>query len=96
MIPHVPSAQIQPIPDDAMNVDEIEAEKMDASEDAAADKRGGGRQQRDKRTTNEDDDSADEDDAMNGNTAGGEKRKNNENYKNLIAKKRLNETDSKV
>lgn len=95
MIPHVPSVQMQTIPDDAMNVDEIEGEKMDASEDAAADKRGGGRVQKDKRT-GDDEESADEDDAMNG--GGGEKRKNSENYKNLITKKRLNDTsaDQKV
>lgn len=98
MIPHVPSAHMQPIPDDAMNVDEAESERMDASEDAAADKRGGSRAQRDKRTTNDnDDESADEDDAMNGSGAAAEKRKNTENYKNLITKKRLNEpADSKV
>jgi len=90
MIPHVPSVQMQTIPDDAMNVDEIDSEKMDASEDAAADKRGGGRVQKDKRT-GDDEESADEDDAMNGGGAG-EKRKNSENYKNLITKKRLNDT----
>lgn len=95
MIPHVPSAQMQNIPDDAMNVDEIEAEKMDASEDAAADKRGGSRAQKDKRT-NDDDESADEDDdGMNGNA--GEKRKNSENFKSIITnKKRINEIDTKV
>lgn len=95
MIPHVPSVQMQTIPDDAMNVDEIDSEKMDASEDAAADKRGGGRVQKDKRT-GDDEESADEDDAMNGGGAG-EKRKNSENYKNLITKKRLNDNaDQKV
>jgi histone deacetylase 1/2 len=89
MLPHVPSVQMQAIPDDAMNVDEIEGEKMDASEDAAADKRGGGRMQRDKRVvSNEDDMSGDEeDDGLNG-----EKRKNNENYRNMINKRRLNDT----
>lgn len=55
MIPHAPGVQMVPIPDDAMNVEENEAEEMDAAEDAAADKRGGSQMARDKRITNDQD-----------------------------------------
>lgn len=55
MIPHSPGVQMTAIPDDAMNIEENEAEQMDASEDANADKRGGGQIQRDKRITNDQD-----------------------------------------
>jgi histone deacetylase 1/2 len=84
MIPHTPSVQMQTIPDDSMNVDEIEAEQMDTAEDANADKRGGGQMARDKRISNDQDlsDSENED---------GEKRKNTENYKSAN-KKKLNDT----
>ena len=55
MIPHAPGVQMVPIPDDAMNVEENEAEEMDAAEDAAADQRGGSQMARDKRITNDQD-----------------------------------------
>ena len=85
MIPHVPSVQMQAVPEDAMNIDEQDAEAMDAGEDAAADKRGGSQKAKDKRIANDQDmsDSETEDD--------GGKRKNNENYKTILNKKRANE-----
>ena len=49
MIPHAPGVQMTAIPDDAMHVEENEAEQMDAAEDAAADKRGGSDMAKDKR-----------------------------------------------
>lgn len=55
MIPHAPGVQMTSIPDDAMNVEEAEAEQMDAAEDAAADKRGGSRMHKDKRVSNDQD-----------------------------------------
>lgn len=55
MIPHAPGVQMTAIPDDAMHVEENEAEEMDAAEDAAADKRGGSQMARDKRITNDQD-----------------------------------------
>lgn len=87
MIPHAPGVQMQTIPDDAMNIDENDAEQMDAAEDAAADKRGGSQRAKDKRIAN-DQDLSDSDDE---NPNVGEKRKNSENYKSLINKKRLND-----
>lgn len=88
MIPHAPSVQMTAIPDDAINMEENEAEQMDASEDANADRRGGGQIQKDKRIVNDQDmsDSDTEDDAL--------KRVKNENHKNSIAKKRVH--DEKV
>jgi histone deacetylase 1/2 len=64
MIPHAPGVQMQNIPDDAMNVEENEAEQMDAAEDANADKRGGSQLSKDKRISNDQDisDSEHEDD----------------------------------
>jgi len=64
MIPHAPGVQMQNIPDDAMNVEENEAEQMDAAEDANADKRGGSQMSKDKRISNDQDisDSEHEDD----------------------------------
>ena len=38
MLPHVPGVQMTDIPNDLMNVEEAEAEQMDASEDANCDK----------------------------------------------------------
>lgn len=75
MLPHVPGVQMTDIPNDMMNVEEAEAEQMDASEDANADKRGGGQIEKDKRISNDLDvsESDDEDDP--------EKKKNNQNYK---------------
>jgi histone deacetylase 1/2 len=84
MLPHAPSVQMQTVPDDAMNVDEAEAEASDAQEDTQSDKRSTERT-KDKRIANDNDysDSEDEDD-----------RKHNENYKqNMTAnKKRLHES----
>jgi histone deacetylase 1/2 len=91
MIPHVPSVQMQAVPDDAMNIDEQEAEAMDAGEDAAADKRGGSQIAKDKRITNDQDlsESEDDDEAA---ASRAEKRKNNENYKTILNnKKRVSE-----
>ena len=81
LIPHAPGVQMQAIPDDIMNVDEQEAEALDAAEDTNPDKRSS--EAKDKRIANDRDlsDSEDEDD-----------RKNNENYKNVGNKKRLHET----
>lgn len=87
MIPHAPGVQMQAIPDDAMNIDEGDAEQMDAAEDASADKRGGSQRAKDKRITH-DQDMSDSDDE---NPHVGEKRKNNENYKSLMNKKRIND-----
>jgi histone deacetylase 1/2 len=91
MIPHVPSVQMQAVPDDAMNIDEQEAEAMDAAEDAAADKRGGSQRAKDKRIANDQDlsDSEDEDGTRN------EKRKNNENYKTILNNKKRVSEDGK-
>lgn len=84
MLPHAPSVQMQTVPDDAMNVDEAEAEASDAQEDTQSDKRSTERM-KDKRIANDNDysDSEDEDD-----------RKHTENYKqNMTAnKKRLHES----
>jgi histone deacetylase 1/2 len=82
LIPHAPGVQMQAIPDDIMNVDEQEAEALDAAEDTNPDKRSS-QIAKDKRIANDRDmsDSEDEDD-----------RKNNENYKNVGNKKRLHET----
>jgi hypothetical protein len=73
---------MQAIPDDIMNVDEQEAEALDAAEDTNPDKRSS-QAAKDKRIANDRDmsDSEDEDD-----------RKNTENYKNVGNKKRLHET----
>jgi histone deacetylase 1/2 len=79
MIPHVPSVQMQSIPDDAMNVEEHEAAQLDAEEDANADKRGGGRMANDKRIVRDDEDYLS--DADSANVDIGEKRKITENYK---------------
>lgn len=81
LIPHAPGVQMQPIPDDIMNVDEQEQEALDAAEDTNSDKRSS-QVAKDKRIANDRDlsDSEDEDD-----------RKNNENYKNSGNKKRLHE-----
>lgn len=82
LIPHAPGVQMQTIPDDIMNVDEQEAEALDAAEDTNPDKRSS-QAAKDKRIANDRDmsDSEDEDD-----------RKNTENYKNVGNKKRLHET----
>jgi histone deacetylase 1/2 len=82
LIPHAPGVQMQAIPDDIMNVDEQEAEALDAAEDTNPDKRSS-QAAKDKRIANDRDmsDSEDEDD-----------RKNTENYKNVGNKKRLHET----
>ncbi|CAF0969630.1 unnamed protein product [Brachionus calyciflorus] len=61
MIPHAPGVQMTSIPDDALDLDEVEAEQMDAAEDAATDKRGGSRMSKDKRIANDQDLSEDED-----------------------------------
>lgn len=81
MLPHVPGVQMTDIPNDMMNVEEAEAEQMDASEDANADKRGGGMIEKDKRVSNDLDmsDSDEEDDGD------GDKKKNNQNYKKRTA-----------
>lgn len=62
MIPHAPSVQMQSIPDDAMNVEDYEAEKMDEAEEMSADKRGGSQLAKDKRITHDQDMSEDESD----------------------------------
>jgi histone deacetylase 1/2 len=85
MIPHAPGVQMTTIPDDAMHVEEHEAEQMDASEDTNADKRGGGIYEKDKRISN-DLDMSDSDEEEDGH---GDKKKNNEDYKAAAnAKKR--------
>lgn len=38
MLPHAPGVQMTDIPKDMMNIEEAEAEEMDASEEANADK----------------------------------------------------------
>jgi histone deacetylase 1/2 len=97
LIPHAPGVQMTAIPDDAMNIEENEAEQMDASEDASADKRGGGQMARDKRITNDQDmsDSETEDN----DDSNKHKRTNNENFRNLnsLNKKRVHDlvTDNK-
>ena len=53
MLPHAPGVQMQPIPDDAMNIEEGEAEQMDLAEDASADKRGGSQILNDKRISSD-------------------------------------------
>jgi len=92
LIPHTPGVQMTAIPDDAMNIEENEAEQMDASEDANADKRGGGQIDRDKRITN-DQDMSDSDNEE----SGEERKRNNENYKNLNpqTKKRVHDATEK-
>lgn len=92
MIPHTPGVQMTAIPDDAMNIEENEAEQMDASEDANADKRGGGQIDRDKRITN-DQDMSDSDNEE----SGEERKRNNENFKNLNpqSKKRVHDVTEK-
>jgi histone deacetylase 1/2 len=83
MLPHAPGVQMTDIPNDMMNVEEAEAEQMDASEDANADKKGGGMIEKDKRISNdlEMSDSDEEDDGD------GDKKRDNQNYK----KRNLNE-----
>jgi histone deacetylase 1/2 len=82
LLPHAPGVQMQAVPDDIMNVDEADAEALDAAEDREPDKRNS-QISRDKRIANDQDysDSEEEDD-----------RKNNENYKITGNKKRLHET----
>jgi len=80
MIPHAPGVQMQTIPDDAMNVDEAEAEEADAAEDKNPDKRNN-QHGRDKRIARDNELSDSEDE--------GDSRKNNENF--LNTKKRLHE-----
>lgn len=53
MLPHAPSVQMQARPDDAMNIDEADAEEMDLAEDASVDKTGGSQKLRDKRISND-------------------------------------------
>jgi len=76
MIPHAPGVQMTAIPDDAMNVEEGDAERMDAAEDAAADKRGGSDLAKDKRITHSQDisDSENEDEENGGKTHFNKKR----------------------
>jgi histone deacetylase 1/2 len=76
MIPHAPGVQMTAIPDDAMNVEEADAERMDAAEDAAADKRGGSDLAKDKRITHSQDisDSENEDEENGGKTHFNKKR----------------------
>jgi histone deacetylase 1/2 len=97
LIPHAPGVQMTAIPDDAMNIEENEAEQMDASEDASADKRGGGQIARDKRITNDQDMSDSETEDNDDNNK--HKRTNNENFRNLnsLNKKRVHDlvTDNK-
>merc|ERR1712127_603434 len=64
MLPHAPGVQMTDIPNDMMNVEETEAEAMDASEEANSDKKGGGMIEKDKRISNDLDmsDSDEEDD----------------------------------
>ena len=97
LIPHAPGVQMTAIPDDSMNIEENEAEQMDASEDASADKRGGGQIARDKRITNDQDMSDSETEDNDDNNK--HKRTNNENFRNLnsLNKKRVHDlvTDNK-
>jgi histone deacetylase 1/2 len=76
MIPHAPGVQMTAIPDDAMNVEEGDAERMDAAEDAAADKRGGSDLAKDKRISNNQDisDSENEEEENGGKTHFNKKR----------------------
>lgn len=90
MIPHVPSVQMQSIPEDAMNVDEHESQQMDAEEETSADKRGGGQKARDKRISHDQDLSDSEGDAS------GKRKTNNDSYKSLINKKRADEKPNGV
>jgi histone deacetylase 1/2 len=54
MLAHAPSVQMQPIPDDAINLEEMEASQMDAEQDANIDKRSGtGQMEQDKRIDND-------------------------------------------
>lgn len=93
MIPHAPGVQMQVIPDDAMNIDEIDGAEMDAGEDAAADKRGGSQRAKDKRVTPDADDHSDNENEGPGGNDGGEKRKITENYSTLT-KKRLHDNQT--
>lgn len=90
MLPHVPGVQMTEIPPDMMNVEETEAEAMDASEEANSDKKGGGMIEKDKRISNDLDmsDSDEEDDGH------GDKKKNNQNYKKRILEPTKPPTDS--
>jgi histone deacetylase 1/2 len=76
MIPHAPGVQMTAIPDDAINMEETEAEQMDAAEDQAQDKRGGSEMSKDKRIQDDRDvsDSEKEDEENGGKTHFNKKR----------------------
>ena len=50
MLPHAPGVQMQSRPDDAINLEEAEAEEMDLAQDSSTDKSGMNQSERDKHT----------------------------------------------
>jgi histone deacetylase 1/2 len=76
MLAHAPSVQMQPIPDDAINLEEMEANQMDIEQDANVDKRSGsGLMEQDKRIDND----LEVDVGIGSDPSN--RRKNNENFK---------------